>query len=383
MMKVAYVLTPVEFGGAEKVSATFLLHADRTALDISLVPLVRPWEGGNVFLECVEGAGYPVFPIPVALRPPGEGRDPFRVQRSLVRLYRVLTAQPFDLVHTHGYFADIIAAPLCRYLRIPHIATCHGYIPTGGSLSLYNRLDRLALRLCSRIIAVADEIRDELVASGIDRAKVVVIQNAVGATRGSSPAAGKAEARKALGLDPDAFIVGYAGRLSREKGVEHLLRAARALKGQGEGCVVLLLGDGPERPALEGLARSLGLKVVFAGFRSDVERWLSAMDVFALPSLTEGTPLALLEAMSLGVPVVASAVGGVPGVVQDGVSGFLVEPGDHLGMGERIRAYRRDPLLGERMSARAAATVRERFEVHAWCSRIVRQYREVARRRVD
>jgi glycosyltransferase involved in cell wall biosynthesis len=380
MKKVAYVLTPVEFGGAEKVSLTFLEHADRSRFDIHLVLLTRPWEKGNVFIEHMEGAGYPVSTIPVALKPPGEGRDWFRVQRSLQRIYRILSAQSFDLVHTHGYFADIIAAPVCRYLKLPHISTCHGFISNGGSLSLYNKLDKLMLRSCSRVIAVSAEIKGELMASGIRASKIVVIQNAVkGNRREKSSAEEREEKRRALSLGPDAFVIGYVGRLSREKGVGHLIEAAGLLKGHIREFKILLLGDGPQRAELEGLVRSLGLEkeVEFTGFQSDIASWLPAMDVFVLPSLTEGTPMALLEAMSFGVPVIASAVGGVPKVVDDGVNGLLVEPGDHRGISEKIAAYCRDPLLGERMAARGVDTIRERFDVHAWCSRIEGLYGEL------
>lgn len=383
MRRVAYVLTPVDFGGAEKVAVTFLRHADRSRFDIRPVLLTRPWEGDNAFMRRISGEGYPLSVIPVALRPRGQGLDPFRVQRCMLRLYRLLSGQEFHLVHTHGYFADIIAAPVCGLLGIPHLATCHGYIQADRKLRVYNSLDKLALRFCDKVIAVSPELGRELAASGIHESRIVVIQNAVHpACRPEDLETLRHEKRKALSIGPDLFVIGYAGRLSPEKGVGTLLRAAESLKGQGRGFKVVLLGDGPERGELEEAARARGLgdDVLFLGFRDDAEGWLPALDLFVLPSLTEGTPMALLEAMSAGVPVVATAVGGVPKVLDDGINGFLVEPGDHREMADRIAACRGDRALRERVAAQGARTVRERFDVRTWCERIQGHYGELSER---
>lgn len=386
MVKIAYILTPVEFGGSEKVNLTFLRNTNRERFDIHLILLVRPWENDNLFTRLVEEADYSVSRIPVAVKQRHEGVDYFRVARCILYLYRIMRQTKFDLVHTHGYFADIIAMPVCKLLGVPQISTCHGFISNDSTLKLYNLLDKIILRFCEKIIAVSSEIMNDLVRSRIDESRIVVIQNAVQSSyRNREFEDHRVDNRRRLSVDRDVFVMGYVGRLSEEKGVRYLIHAASLLKKDKESFKLLILGDGPKRYELETLARLQGVdeNIEFLGFQNDIEKWLPALDAFVLPSLSEGTPMALLEAMSAGLPIVATAVGGVPGVVSDGVNGFLVEPGDVYGLKEKMLALYENAELRNKLSAGALNTVKENFNAYDWCRKIEGQYDLLSKEKVS
>jgi glycosyltransferase involved in cell wall biosynthesis len=374
---VAYIFTPIEFGGAERVTLAFLKNVERATFRITPIVLIRPWERDNIVLRELEKEGYAALPVPVACRPRSAGRDWFRLVRCYRMIHRILSNGSFDLVHTHGYFADILGVPAARVLGIPHIATCHGFIDNDRALRLYNRLDRTALRFSKRIIAVSDDIRADLLSRGIDPERVCTLRNAVPVhdLNGTFPSRRK-KARAALGLGDREFVIGFAGRLSEEKGLRYLIAASALLKGEGLRSRTVLLGDGPQQQELKSLADTEGLRqdVLFAGFRSDVENLLPAFDVFVLPSVTEGTPMALLEAMSTGIPVVASAVGGVPDVIDHDQNGILIPAGDPRAISDALFKLNRNSALRAMLAVQALKTIREKYNVKDWTDRVQQEY---------
>jgi glycosyltransferase involved in cell wall biosynthesis len=140
------------------------------------------------------------------------------------------------------------------------------------------------------------------------------------------------------------------------------------------------MGDGPEKECLSSMVKKAGLDrdVLFTGFLENSEEWLPALDIFVLPSLTEGTPMALLEAMAMGIPVIASAVGGVPDVIEDGINGFLVPPGESRAIHERIMLLIDKPDQMKRLSRAGKETVNSRYNVRDWCRRIEQMYDSLA-----
>ena len=376
-IKVAYILTPITFGGAEKVSLNFLRHVDRGRFDIKPILLTRPWEEEPYFARETQRLGYEYETVPVACRPRSNGRDRLRLPRIVYRFYCILKNKSFDVVHTHGYFADICALPVARSLGIRTHSTSHGYIAGDNKLRVYNVLDKYALRLCGRIIAVSDGIKDELVRSGIKQDKVTVIPNAVASSIGEDELlAGRHEKRLSLGIAPDDFVVGYLGRLSKEKGLHYLIQAIAELRDQMVTVKLLIVGDGPERHALEQMVKDKELDscVIFAGFQDDIENWLSVFDVFVLPSLTEGTPMALLEAMATGVPVIATKVGGVPKVVNNQENGLLVPSGDHQAIINGLNMLKNNPELRARLAKAGTDTIKANYSVDMWCRKIEKVY---------
>lgn len=379
-IKIAYILTPVDFGGLEKVSLNFLKNIDRRRFAVHPVVMVRPWEDEkrNPFIREVRKEGYMPHSVPVALRSKKQGAsDYLRVLRCGRLIYSFLKEGGFDIVHTNGYFADTVGIPAARLLGIPAVSTCHGFIESGMKLRLYNALDCIMLRMAGKTIAVSESIRDALVKKGLKSSRIEVITNAVNPSVPDRVLRERrVEKRLALGIKDDEFVIGYCGRLSREKGLEFLLRAVSTLGDAGRHVRLVLIGDGPERQSLEKLSMEPGLsgRVIFTGFLRDAEEAISALDLFVLPSLTEGTPMALLEAMAVGVPVVASAVGGIPSVVQDGRDGLLVSPGRIEELTGAVEKVMKDDVLRKKLSKKGRERIREKYDIKAWTRKMENEY---------
>lgn len=368
--KIAYVLTPITFGGAERVSLTFLREVNRERFDIRPILLTRPWEKPSYFANELTRLGYAYITVPVARRP---FRDPLRVPRVAWRLYSLLKKGDFELVHTHGYFADICALPAANLLGIRSVSTCHGFISNDHKLKLYNRLDICSLHLSNRVVAVSDKIKSDLVRRGIGESKVVVVPNAVMPfCNEDERLVRRREKRHFLSIEDHEWAVGYLGRLSEEKGLPHLVEAVTFLHDSAIRVKLVIVGDGPARIMLEHLVREKRIddSVVFAGFQKDTENWLSALDIFILPSLTEGTPMALLEAMGMSVPVIATAVGGVPEVITDGVNGLLVPPADFQCIGQKVEWLMKNQELMDRIGRAGRNTIKEKYNIDSWCRTI-------------
>ena len=381
MIKVAFILTPIDFGGAEKVSLTFLKNVDRNKFSICPIVLVRPWETSNLFIEEIKNASYQYVTIPVALKPLSEEKDYFRVIRCFKILVSLLRKHKCDIIHSNGYFADILGVPAAKIFGIPHVSTCHGYITTDRSLAIYNALDRFFLRFSTKIIAVSDTIKLALVNSGVKEYRIKVIPNAVegGCEEKFHIKNNRRKIRESLNIHQEEFIVGYVGRLSSEKGVHYLIDSISMLNNADVPLKALIIGEGPQGPELKRLVKDKGIEnlFIFAGFQTNIEVWLSVLDAFALPSLTEGTPMALLEAMAFGIPVVATNVGGVPKIIKNKENGLLVNPRDPTALAQAIKTLFQDNLFRKNISDNAAIMIKQKYNIHNWCREIESLYIEL------
>ncbi len=372
--RVAYILAPVEFGGAEKVSITFLKNVDRCRYDIVPILLTRPWERENEFRQKVKKEYYFIHEVPVA-KNATEGYH--RIARCYRLIYSILRNGSFDLIHTNGYFADIIGLPIALMLHIPAITTCHGFISNNWKYRLYNKLDHVALRFFNKIIAVSAEIKDDLIRSGISGSRILVIPNAVDMNyKEGLCIINRQQQHRYLNIKTDDFVIGYIGRLSEEKGIKYLIEAGLLLSKSRVPLKVLIIGDGSQRKELEDYVKekNMNQQIIFTGFQADIEKWLPALDVFVLPSLTEGTPMALLEAMSFGIPVVASRVGGVPNIVMNGQNGILVSAGNSKEIADSLNLLFQDISFRQKISREARNLIKTKYNSDIWCNTIQDQY---------
>ena len=377
-IRVAFMLAPITFGGAERVCMTLLKSINRNKFDVIPILLTQPWENPNSFALELRKAGFDCREIPVALRPFG---DHLRVARCWKLVWRQLKANNFDLLHTHGYFADVVGIPVARLAGLRSMSTCHGFISNNWKWRIYNMVDRFALGFASKIVAVSEEIKRDLLRRGLNSKRVQVIANAVSvAEEGRVSRSSRQVTRNGHGISPDEYVVGFLGRLSHEKGLIYLLNACANLARQEVNFKLLIIGEGAEREELQQLSSKLqlGSRVIFAGFQNNIDEWLACMDIFVLPSLTEGTPMALLEAMANGVPVAASAVGGVPQVITHGKTGLLFSPGRADEIAEAIQILYRDRATGQSLAANALSHVRETYGVGKWIERIEAEYQKLS-----
>ena len=308
----------------------------------------------------------------------GRRIQPARDLRAFIELVRLLFAEDPDVVHTHTakagalgrVAAAIYNATRQRARRCVVVHTFHGHVLTGYFASTATSLVRLAERLLARltdcVIAISPTQERELV----DRFRISSDEQTVMIPLGLdlSPLPGdisREAARRRLDVDVNAFGVGYVGRFVPVKDVETLVRAFSRVAHALPRAVLLLVGDGPTRPHVERLAEQLNVrhKVELIGWRNDLVEVYAAMNVCCLSSLNEGTPVALIEAMAAKRPVVATRVGGVIDIVEDGRTGILVEPRDPVAMADAILRLASDPAGCERMGELGRASVITRFSV--------------------
>lgn len=271
-------------------------------------------------------------------------------------------AQGIAVVHSHGYKSNTYALLSGRGRRFRRVSTCHNWINADTKMRVYGMLDRFVLRRFDAVVPVSGGVRAALVEAGFAVDSLSVIENGIDTDRYGLTLDG-ASVRSEFGFAPAEFVVGVIARLSEEKGHRVLLEAMRSLDAAVLPWRLLLVGDGPLRAELERAASDSGIadRIVFAGQRNDVPRLLSGLDVSALPSTVEAQPMALLEAMAAGVPVVASAVGDVPSILVDGKLGLLVKPRDAPQLAAALLSCHREaPAARARADAARADVVARR-----------------------
>ena len=359
---IAHVLPSFALGGQERV-ALCLAREQRAGGHRTLVVSMAPPPDGPLAAEFRQAG---VEPLTVPKR--GRGLD----LGLPGRLAKVFRSHGVTVVHAHNPQALIYAALAGKAVGAAVVYTCHGQNSLAPGRLWLTRLASLlidAYVAVSAGIAVRAQTYHEC-----PQDKLLVIDNGVDLAAFCPNAQARHQARAELGLSGQAWVVGTVGRLVPDKHPELLLRAALPLLGPEARLV--FVGDGPLGPSLHALAarHPAGRYVSFLGARSDVPSWLAAFDVFALSSRTEGLPLALLEAMSVGLPIVATAVGGVPDVVRDGFSARLVASQDEVALRAALVDLRHDPAAAAAMG-RCARQESRRFSAATMTSRYLDLYR--------
>ncbi len=370
-------MTSADYGGMESVSIQLLKAYNRDKYQICPIVLIKPDVYENIFIQKLRETEIQYFTVNLASKVHNRWEHILSISPIIKLVYKTIQENNFNLIHSNGTLADFISIPISKLKGIPIISTCHGYIMNKDKkLWMSNRIDMFMLKYCDRIIAVSQEIMDDLARSGIDKSKIVVIQNAIEIPKGLNNLGRREEKRQKLSLGREELIIGYVGRLSEEKGIGYLIEAASILKKRTVSFKLIILGDGPKMNELKLMTKSKGLEkeIYFTGYQRNIEEWLPILDIFVLPSLMEGTPMALLEAMSLGIPVIASSVGNIPRIIDSGINGILVNPGDCKGLSKSIEMLRNDPKLRKKMATEAVNTIEKRYDVNEWYKKIERQY---------
>lgn len=300
--------------------------------------------------------------------------DP-EVLRQIMRWCR---SNAIDIIHTHDFRSDLYGLAAARRLGIPAVSTCHGWIANNLKGRIYTSVDKFLLRFFDRVIVVSARMQAHLRSRGIPAHKIALIQNAL-IVEQYRPERSDRTLQAEWGIPAHHKVVGKIGRLSPEKCQDLFLRAAAELVRHDPAVSFVLIGIGPEEERLRRLADELGIadRVVFAGYRSDMQRVYNSLDLVVQSSSTEGMPNVILEALLMRVPVVATDVGGTAEIVTDGKSGRLIPPNDL----QALVAGMREALTG---TARTAAwvdagerQVRANFSHHLRLQRIMAVYDQV------
>jgi glycosyltransferase involved in cell wall biosynthesis len=367
-LTILHVTAPSRVGGLEKVVSALTTGHAQAGHAVHVAAVAGSDEDAQHFLAPLGSRGIHTAPIIVS------SRSYLRERRMIRDLCR--TIDP-DVVHTHGYRSDVIASSVARRLGIPVVTTAHGFTYGGWRNRLYEALQVRAFRSFAAVVAVSQSLVELLAQAGVSRDRLHLIVNAWSTYR---PLEERDVARAKLGLSAGARYVAWVGRLSPEKGADVLLEAIPHLTTDATICFI---GDGPERSVLEARAATLGIseRVRWCGVVEHAGALLRAFDAFALSSRTEGTPIALFEAMSAALPIVATQVGGVPSVLgEPGVAALTVESENPQALAGAIDAVLRDPSAAARRSEAATRALTERFSVGPWLEAYENLYRRVSRR---
>jgi glycosyltransferase involved in cell wall biosynthesis len=362
-----YVVDHLKIGGAQTHLVQLLTHLDRRRFS----PMVCALKAQGELCRTVEAMGVPVFDGGLGRTLMGPGG-----LRVLWRLARLLRRERVDVAHAYLFHPNVLTPVAAR------LAGVRAVVASKRSLDRYpGRGPRYACRLgnalAHRVMVNAAAIGRFVAAEeGCPPGKMVLIPNGV-RQEALAPSADRGRAkRRELGLPEDAPVVGAVSRLAWKKGIRHLVDAAPRLLEAVPDARIVVAGAGPLRGELEAAATALGVadRVRFLGSRSDTIELMAALDVFVLPSVVEGMSNALIEAMAVGRPVVATDVGGNPEVLVDGETGFLVPPGDPLQLTAAIVKLLESPEMAVEMGAAGRRRVLEHYQVDTMARRIEALY---------
>jgi glycosyltransferase involved in cell wall biosynthesis len=298
--------------------------------------------------------------------------------RAVVELVRLCRRERVAIYHGHDYKSNLLGLVLKRFHPMRLVTTAHGWVVHSARTPFYYRVDKFCMRHYERVICVSNDLVTECRRAGVRAERLVLLENGIDLAD-HARATPTADAKVRLGLDPTRPLIGAVGRLSPEKGFDLLVNAIALLRNRERAARLVIVGDGDESARLRAMIERLGLgpDVRLAGFQSDPRPYYEAFDVFALSSLREGLPNVLLEAMALGVPCVATRVNGVPRLIEDGVSGRLVQPGDAAALAAGLAELLSDEPLRQRLSAAARSVVEERYSFARRMERLAGLYDEV------
>ncbi len=352
MTHVVHIITRLDRGGSAENTLSSALGLAARGYRVTVLTGPGDDRPSNL-LGRVEAAGIRVTILPALRREVRPARD----LTAWGHLVRALRRDPPTIVHTHESKAGFLgrwAARLAGCQRLVH--TPHGHIFYGHfsptRTTFYAMLERITARITTRLVALTPREIEEHLARGVGRRdQWVAIHSGVPLERFQAVAPDPDGLRRELGCPSGAPLVGSVGRLAKVKRYQDLIAAVARLTRPDVAC--LLVGDGPEAPALAAAARQAGVgdRVRFLGWRDDIPRIVGALNVFVLPSANEGMGRVLVEAMAAGVPVIGTRVGGIPSVIADGECGLLVEAGDVAGLSGAIGKLLADGALAAQMGA--------------------------------
>jgi glycosyltransferase involved in cell wall biosynthesis len=340
-------------GGPEKQ----LLHHARDTRDAGYQVILGSFQDGAEPPEVLTFArryGIETVSVPGGVRP-GLVDD----------LTQYLRKYHIDMLCTHGYKANVVGHYAAKHADISWVPFVHGFTADALQVTLYERLEHSLLMRSPWIVCTSSTQARELGRLRRGRSAPLVIPNAMLAPRLTGVSREPRTTREELGFANRAFVFGAAGRFNREKGHRFLLDAFALVQKMlpDQAVELLLLGEGREESSLRAQARRLGIepRVCFAGFQQKPATWMNVMDCVVQPSLAEGMPNSVLEAMLLEVPVIATAVGGVPEVIVNGQTGLMVEPGSPVAMAEAMKKMVCSAPLRRQLAAKARRHVEEHF----------------------
>ncbi len=379
-IKVLHVITRMEEGGAPRALLSLLDGIDGREFTQSLAAAAGP--PGSDLLGCGRDLGIEVHEIRTFTREVSPVRDAL----SLLSLVALMRKNRYDIIHTHtskAGFLGRLAGRLAGHRRLiysPHGNIFTGYFPRWEA-GIYTFVERIAAGWCERIVTLSDAGRREFLERGIGtEGKYRTVYNGID-VEAFGKGADRKGVRNDLGFGDDNLVVVCVGRMVPIKGYDSVVRASKEIiSGLAPKKVrFLMVGEGPLKVELMEEAGALGVggNFTFLGFRDDVSRLLSACDLMVMPSLNEGLGMSIVEAMALSLPVVASRVGGIAEVVDDGVTGILVSPSNPADLAKSCVEVLRDKGMAKKMGRAGRVRAEALFDIKSAVKNTKALYREM------
>ncbi len=366
--KILHLIDTYYIGGAGKVLLQFLKNTACRPITSVVSTFSYKNPPSTEFIDAVKKLGYPV-----ALLPQSFSLDP----SPLSHIRKIIAKENITIIETHGYKADFAAWWITRFLPIPWIAVSHGWTNENLKIRLYNLLDRWLLKRATCVVGVSPQLTDEIRLLRGKKRRTKMVLNAI------DPDFIRYEGKEktitsTYRKNKETLLLGVFGRLSPEKGHDILIRACRQILKENN-AVLLIVGDGPERSTLENLCVELELEqyVFFTGQQAAMGDYYKAIDLLVIPSLSEGLPFVMLEAMSLQKPVLATAVGAIDRVITDGENGWLVEPGNQDAIKEKIKELTDNRELLTTTGIEAKSSLNPYFLITRQCDEMITLYQDI------
>ncbi len=353
-MNIAQVIGDLRIGGAERLFVDLFnaLHCEK-----KIVVLLNSTQISENLADCLD-AGTKIYTIPVRKR---------SFVLDIFRLAKFLRAQKIDVVHTHMFWANLYGAIGSKMAGVPVTITSeHGRNEWKSAWHKWLEANVTSRLVDYRLCVSSDILEQRRDVDGVPGDKLRVVPN------GTRVASSVRQERKA------EMVIGSVGRLVKAKDFPTLVKAVAFLVEQGHPCRLQIVGEGPERKTIESAIISEGVQdvVELVGSQLNVNEWLSRWSIFASSSIQEGQPIALLEAMALGLPCVATAVGGVPDTLEDGLEGLIAQPGDPRGIARALARLIDDHQLRETLGSAAHRKVVNEFSIEVLAEKCQSIYQE-------
>ncbi|MGQ9730197.1 MAG: glycosyltransferase [Candidatus Zipacnadales bacterium] len=374
-MQVLHIHTDLVGGGIEKMITTLASHTKAGQVGICWCPANHPEPSGTVLRE-IAASGVTLHRIP----------PPFRSPLYPIRLARVIRKVRPDVLHLHGASIAVIGGLVGRMLRVPAVL-CTEHMAHATHARWLRRLRERTCSLPHWTVFVSERSRKEAVTGGPLRsieARCSVIHNGIDLVPYAQLVneMKRKAIREELNLPPEAVLIGCVGLLWYAKGQEYLIRALGCLKASKRPLILLLVGRSvegrdSEEEALCTYSEQIGVRenVRLIGWRADIPRILQALDLYVQPSLTEGLPLAVVEAAAAGLPIIATEVGGIPEIITHDHDGLLVPPGNSQALAEAIQRLIDNPDQARKLGENARRTAFERFSAEKMAQAYLELYK--------
>jgi len=298
----------------------------------------------------------------------------------IVDLYRVMKERNIHVLRTHKYRANLYGRIAGKLAGVPVIvASEHNIYRNEKEKRFLRRITNKILSIVTdKMVTVSDAIRKDILR--YDRfppSKIMVLHNGVDTER-FKPGTNYRDIRRQFAISKDDVVIGFVGRLVINKGLNYLIEAVALLK-KSFNVKLLIVGDGSLMEELKKMAKNKGLEesVIFTGMRRDITDILSSIDIFVLSSIKEGFPNSLLEAMAMGKPIVATAIGGIPEIIQHGANGLLVQSADIEGLAAAIKTIIDNPLMAQRIGRAARDFIEKNYSIDATVRKWETLYRQI------